>query len=1245
MAFPLKLDRPLVFFDIESTGKDPRTARIIDIAGIKVFPGGKTEKKFWRVDPTVPIPKETSKIHGIYAKHVSGKSTFAQEAEKIRTWFTGSDLAGHNVAGYDAPLLSAELSRAGKPLKGKVSLVDSLRIFREQVQAGKTKDYTLAAASEYYLHKEHIGAHSARIDIARTKRVFEAQMAEHKGLPKTPAGFGLSSIFAGVDTKQVPKAKKVVSKAGWTKSVFTSKRAGKLGKYALVSVGAAAVLPGSGGENLVSGLGFSLGYDYFGRGKPLGRKLLFGAAGAVSTKLGIGAYNLLFSGKDDAYNTIEGFKHGGMAETTRKRFTEFGSGYQGPNPWLNPSYNIVEEVPRYELARASKLGASPSELYKYFTRQEEPSEYLEATAYAGTALHRLEQARKIKSGEASASERFVYDPETGISGHIDIMYGGVPADIKSVSEKRMAEVREKGAFSKHISQINFYMYMTGAKKGYLEYIKREDLSDRETITVPFDPKRLAKDIEKLQSVRRRVTAGIESGRLRETALPRGASLQTLMEAAAAEKGQAEVDTRNIGFLSKIYRQELAYMNGLRFSGKDDAYNTIEGLKHDNMAEAIRRGLTDFGSGWGIGNILSVANSLFFIGTAGLTGYDRFGWKGAVGGAAVGIGIAAGTSLLKTDNAENSLAATLWSGAIEGIKTSASASMMASSFMKGATLGKFTEKVLLKRGLSIKEITGIMAEKYGLASEIAEMGGPYATAARGMKNLIEERIPGKIGKVIGKGIEAQTGSPTVLDLVVKYGSIQDVPGKEYIKANVKDIFMGAGAGTVISAPFATAVCLLKGDGNTIEGLHPGSEGLGAQSVRAHSDFGSGLNIWKVVQRAANWLKETRVGNWLRGTRNVGIPMEEFGRMQESVLKYEKQLNFMSVAAKRIREVAPVRSSIPAEIERRLEQRLIKLSSESKFSPVTQEELLFARRTGDNKVAENLLGGKEAANTIEGLRHDGLASQMRRRITDFGSGSKVAERIFRMAHKQAKQLKAGNIEEFLEEIYSSVGAKRTSALEFTEKSVARARLLGTEKVVSAKQHMVKVSSGMEAEVAKSRTFLSGVIGTQKYIAEGPQAAARVAETISKEGFTSLKKEVLASQYKLHGPLHEVFELAEGIGKGKFGTHAGKQVIEDEAFLAWSMGKESFEAMKALRAGEGRSMPEYQKVITDIYARAPKEAATQLKEMGLGRLNIKYVDDAVKRQTRFNKISTDAVGVGFRQAHNAGRRHGKFASTQSV
>jgi len=179
MEFPIELERPLVVFDIESTGVSPRKDRIIELAAIKVSPGGKEESKCWLLNPTVPIPPETTAVHGISDADVSGCPTFADRAREIFEFFDGCDLSGFNADRFDIPCLEEEFARVGLNFaSGRRRHVDVQRIYHRK----EPRD--LSAAVSFYLGRTHDGAHGAEADAAATLEVLKAQFAKYDDVPR-----------------------------------------------------------------------------------------------------------------------------------------------------------------------------------------------------------------------------------------------------------------------------------------------------------------------------------------------------------------------------------------------------------------------------------------------------------------------------------------------------------------------------------------------------------------------------------------------------------------------------------------------------------------------------------------------------------------------------------------------------------------------------------------------------------------------------------------------------------------------------------------------------------------------------------------------------------------------------------------------------------------------------------------------------------------------------------------------------
>ena len=178
----LKLVRPLVVFDIESTGVSPRKDRIIELAAIKLMPDGEEISKCWLMNPGVPIPPETTAIHGISDEIVKDCPTFADKAEEIFEFFRVCDLSGFNADRFDIPCLEEEFARVGMAFAPSARKhVDVQRIYH------KKEPRDLSAAVRFYLGRNHDGAHGAEADTRATLDVLKAQMEKYPDLPRTTA--------------------------------------------------------------------------------------------------------------------------------------------------------------------------------------------------------------------------------------------------------------------------------------------------------------------------------------------------------------------------------------------------------------------------------------------------------------------------------------------------------------------------------------------------------------------------------------------------------------------------------------------------------------------------------------------------------------------------------------------------------------------------------------------------------------------------------------------------------------------------------------------------------------------------------------------------------------------------------------------------------------------------------------------------------------------------------------------------
>jgi DNA polymerase-3 subunit epsilon len=172
----LKLDQPLVIFDLETTGFNPSIDRIVEVALIKVHPNGNEDEWSSLINPGIQIPKEVTEVHGISNETVTDAPLFAECGRFVFNLFEGCDIGGYNV-GFDIRFLTKAFDRLGYDFRpGRI--IDGYRIF------SKFRSRRLGAAVEHYLGEELEGAHRAMVDTRATLRVLEAQIRKHT-LPDT----------------------------------------------------------------------------------------------------------------------------------------------------------------------------------------------------------------------------------------------------------------------------------------------------------------------------------------------------------------------------------------------------------------------------------------------------------------------------------------------------------------------------------------------------------------------------------------------------------------------------------------------------------------------------------------------------------------------------------------------------------------------------------------------------------------------------------------------------------------------------------------------------------------------------------------------------------------------------------------------------------------------------------------------------------------------------------------------------
>ena len=170
----LKLQRPLVIFDLETTGLDLVKDRVIQISYIKVFPDGKEERGDYLINPEKPIPDVVEQLTGITNDDVKDKPTFKQLSQQLNQVFSGSDIAGYNSNHFDVPLLAEEFLREGIDFDfSKTQLIDACAIFK------KMERRNLAAAYKFYCGRkmeDDFTAHRADEDTEATYRVLQGEL-------------------------------------------------------------------------------------------------------------------------------------------------------------------------------------------------------------------------------------------------------------------------------------------------------------------------------------------------------------------------------------------------------------------------------------------------------------------------------------------------------------------------------------------------------------------------------------------------------------------------------------------------------------------------------------------------------------------------------------------------------------------------------------------------------------------------------------------------------------------------------------------------------------------------------------------------------------------------------------------------------------------------------------------------------------------------------------------------------------
>jgi len=170
----IKLDKPLVIFDIETTGLSLSIDKIIEIAYVKIFPDGRVVESDIYLNPEIKISEESMAVHGITDEQVAGKPTFKDVAQTLWGVFENSYYSGFNIINFDLPILRREFLRTGLDFH-----YDSTQIIDSKIIYNYMEPRTLSAAYRHYCNKEHYDAHSALADVKATREILEAQLEKY----------------------------------------------------------------------------------------------------------------------------------------------------------------------------------------------------------------------------------------------------------------------------------------------------------------------------------------------------------------------------------------------------------------------------------------------------------------------------------------------------------------------------------------------------------------------------------------------------------------------------------------------------------------------------------------------------------------------------------------------------------------------------------------------------------------------------------------------------------------------------------------------------------------------------------------------------------------------------------------------------------------------------------------------------------------------------------------------------------
>jgi len=204
----LPLERPLIIFDLETTGLTPGEDRIVEIAYEKILPSGEVQSSVARINPGMPIPEDAKRIHGISDEDVKASPSFAKLAYELWSVFDGADVGGFNVLGFDLPFLRGEFSTVGKSFDfSQKRVLDAKILYHKIVPRDNFAPRNLSAACKLYCGKTHDSAHTGAGDVRVTVEILEQILERYPELRSWDTIMGLNGqkkLLESAKTEHAP---------------------------------------------------------------------------------------------------------------------------------------------------------------------------------------------------------------------------------------------------------------------------------------------------------------------------------------------------------------------------------------------------------------------------------------------------------------------------------------------------------------------------------------------------------------------------------------------------------------------------------------------------------------------------------------------------------------------------------------------------------------------------------------------------------------------------------------------------------------------------------------------------------------------------------------------------------------------------------------------------------------------------------------------------------------------------------